>query len=431
MRTSPSLRAKRSSHTIETMDLRDISTLIFSRPYNIFYPRATRSPSSNHMFNQLDIFCSAIHSHQLLKFSYIKANIELGEYDCPTNQDRILEAFRLCLETDGEISISWKRPSTVEEWASDSMLLSDKLGSNVPCIYHYNHDHFLVTSEAILKAEIKRVFFLPAEIDTHDISNRIIESSHYSEKYFQYKSLLSKVETGEPCAPTCQVGQHITSEDPEYMPTMMHVNTPETRLSLQGEFIATSSFASRFWNHILLKNREFPTYVARPDWPGLAHPDMNLEFFLPNTELFAHFDGIGDESILFDVIQPLELNCPYLSSAQVFYQENTAAQLTDACIDDFIRTRSYYFLKILEELFDHNKKNDNIYSSPASFFRHAILPHEALYYMRTSLYVNTLISPQMINENPDIISIISIRLVECSLLLLPSLLSRAFLNMPI
>ena len=155
--TSPTPIRKSEKTDVTKASLTDIASTIFSRPYNSFYPRVNRKHSSNQEFNQFDILLGAILSHRKIGFRIIRANLELGEYDSQENRERIEKALNECISEDGYIELRWERPSKIEEWIKDARSFAEIAGKKTPCVYHFNHDHYFVSSQYILQGEIEEI----------------------------------------------------------------------------------------------------------------------------------------------------------------------------------------------------------------------------------------------------------------------------------
>ena len=78
------------------------------------------------------------------------------------------------------------------------------------------------------------------------------------------------------------------------------------KLGLQGEIICNSKTMHNIWKCIASspENLELK-YVPRPDWPGVIEGTLNVNLFIPPSEICAHYDGYGYMTTLTEFIGPL------------------------------------------------------------------------------------------------------------------------------
>lgn len=409
------------------LNVREICQLVFKKKYKTYYSRENRQYGSGFQLNQYINFVQAIKSHQGLDFKYIRANFDLGPFDSEDNRADVFETLKLCSDKSADIDVAWNRPTTIEDLIKDSKQYSIKAGKKTPTIFHFNHDHFFVSNKNCLLREISLVekhFSLSPSVKYH--KHYSIIASHYSESLAIFRTQHIYDDNKQSThLNNLELGIELENLDLR----IEKIGTENSMISFIGEFIARAEFLHYFWSHTIIASSYLPNYIARPDWPGLSIPKLTIPFYLTRSELIAHYDGMGRESLLFDINRPLELN--FLDSVSCNMEMESPAPIgTKHIINDllkyFLRTRSVYFEELIQ-LFLANTLPNPEKVSIYSLIRYNFLPYEALNFLRSDCKAIEIIN-QISIDFPEINEgIISILLIEQTLLFLPKIYASAVL----
>jgi hypothetical protein len=409
------------------LQLNDISAQIFSHSFRPFYPRAVRSSDANFQFNQFEILIASIKSHLRLDFTYIRANFDLGPFDNIENRIFIQDLLIQCAQTSKHVDISWKRPSSISEWLCDSRKFSAISGMATPTVYHFNHDHLFVGEPSALYQEAKRhENFDPIHMAALQTPYIITLSSHYSEYLQVFRCISLGLDNSDSTVKPLTDSSKQSLVD-SYV---CKIGRQESIFGIAGEFISQSGFLHYFWSKALLTRRPIPDYLPRPDWPCLTHPFLELPFLLPNSELFAHYDGLGRESLLFDLVEPLELS--FVANPNSNISDTCDPIHYDECLKPlykyFMRTRAVFFESVIKHLLSKPAREPFMVSI-YSVLRHTIIPQEVLNFLRHDVVAKKMLSMAIADCTDINEGIVSVRLTESSLLKLPHIYISAVLTM--
>ncbi len=227
-----------------------------------FYPQVyPKSVLTNLVDSPFKILLKTIESYSRIKFKHVIFNIVIDGQEI-NKQNEINELIYNSFP-NSKISLSFMRPSKVNEWIDDAQRLQGFIDSNTPILVVMNHDHpFVDLDDRIL----------------NDIVEKIFNSS---------QSCFGKV--------------FYYSHAPEVISWAMNGRGTQ-KFNLLSAGIYESTYVNNWIDsigimtldtliHIWKSVKSSEDYIGRFDWQGVSYNHLNLKTYVFPREFFRHFDG--------------------------------------------------------------------------------------------------------------------------------------------
>jgi len=292
--------------------------------------------------SQFEIAKQTLKSYQKLEPDYLYLNIDLGLFDTLEYRNEFRELVTSLFPLSSIIELNWTRPEQVVTWLAQADKIYGELGQDALVLASWNHDHPLVEQRLDSIKRLKRKAL--TVLSTLGASSSLFCITHQPEslaKISKFFSVASKNNLKD--------GLELISVSDELVFAERDVDH-----EAQGLFLCKPQYLVRMWSSLLVCNRNIPSYVPRPDFPGVPVPSFRENVTFGLNEYLAHYDGYTHNSSLakfmpgvtFYQQKPFVLiECDNVSKIGV---QETFKRLYYKCISDFIRAnRSHQHIMYL------------------------------------------------------------------------------------
>jgi len=253
-----------------------------------FYPVTYPRPFLSGSMSQFDILIKVIESYSVIEFDVAVFNL-----DIPFSTDKIRRQIEeLIIEniTYKKLYLSFKRPSTVSDWAGDIENYKNIFKKESPLLVVMNHDHPFVDYTASSFECVVENVFPPLEenfgkVLCYSHAPEFVSNAMNDVDFFQISPCLYKKD---------------------------HINNWVDSLC-----IMTSETLIHIWKRLIYDGE----YIGRFDWPGSSFNSLDLTMYIHTREYFRHYDNYGHVTGM-RLFSEFQANTKYPINTPVFIDKN-------------------------------------------------------------------------------------------------------------